>query len=92
MVEEANYTRYDAYGRYWSQLRDVEMTIDLGYSTLKYEGIRKDESFPLTRANLGWQASPRSTLDLAMNYGFSDAAESMIMANNTCLLYTSRCV
>ena len=83
VVEEANYTRYDAYGRYWSQLRDVEMTIDLGYSTLKYEGIRKDESCPLTRANLGWQASPRSTLDLAMNYGFSDAAESMIMANNT---------
>ena len=83
VAEEADYTRYDAYGRYWSQLRDVEMTIDLGYSMLRYKGVRKDESLPLARINLSWQPSPRSTVDLAMNYEFSDAAENMIMANDT---------
>lgn len=82
VAAEADYTRYDAYGRYWNQLRDVEMTIDLGYSQLKYEGARKDESLPLARATFNWQLSPRSTLDLAMNYEFSDAAENMILAND----------
>ena len=82
VVLEANYTRYDAYGRYRGQLRDVEMTIDLGYSTLKYEGVRKDESLPLARATFNWQVSPRSSVDLAMNYEFSDAAENMILAND----------
>lgn len=82
LAPEADYTRYDAFGRYWSQLRDVEMTIDLGYSQLKYEGARGDESLPLARANFNWRVSPRSTLDLAMNYEFSDAAENMILTDN----------
>ncbi|MET0892719.1 MAG: hypothetical protein ABWY01_04025, partial [Pseudoxanthomonas sp.] len=64
VAPEANYTRYDLFGRYVGQLRDLEMRFDLGYSKLKYGGVRKDESLPLVRAGFNWQLSPRSALTL----------------------------
>ena len=78
----ARYTRYDAYARYWRQLRDLEMTVDLGYSWLKYEGQRGDESLPLARGNLAWRITPRSSLTLGANYQFSDAAENLVAADS----------
>ncbi|WP_162349312.1 hypothetical protein [Pseudoxanthomonas gei] len=79
VAPEANFTRYDLYGRYVGQLRDLEMRFDVGYSKLKYGGVRKDESLPLARASFNWQLTPRSALNLDMNYDFSDAAENMIL-------------
>lgn len=79
LAPESEYTRYDAYGRYWRQLRDLETNIDLGYSVIKYGGVRKDESLPLARFSVNWQASPRSAVNLRLNYEFSDAAQNLII-------------
>ena len=78
----ARYTRHDAYERYWRQLRDLELTVDIGYSWLKYEGGREDESLPLARGNLNWRITPRSSLMLGANYQFSDAAENLVVADS----------
>ena len=74
----ADYTRYDGYGRYWSQFRSVELTVDLGYSRLEFNDRPANDAWmPLVRGDLAWRVSPRSTLDLALSYEFSDAAENL---------------
>jgi hypothetical protein len=75
----ADYTRYDAYARYWSRMRTLELTIDLGYSRLEYEDRPGDTSEPLGRVDLAWNASARSVLDLAFRYELADAADNLVV-------------
>lgn len=75
----ADYTRYDAYARYWSRLRTLELTVDLGYSRLEFEDRPGDTSEPLGRVDLAWNATARSVLDVAFRYELADAADNLVI-------------
>lgn len=75
---DVDYTRYDGYVSYASRLRTIDFSLDLGYSRLEFEDRPGDAWLPLARATLAWRPTSRSTLDLALGYEFSDAAEDMI--------------
>lgn len=77
----ADYTRYDGYGRYTSQFRTVDLSVDLGYSRLEFENSPKDDWLPLVRGNLAWHMSPRSTLDADLSYEYSDAADDLVVTD-----------
>jgi len=73
----SDYTRYDGYASYWSKFRSLELNIDLGYTRLEFNDRPDNAWLPLARGDLAWTISPRSTLDLALSYELSDAAENL---------------
>jgi len=74
----ADYKRYDGYLSYTSKFRSLDLSVDLGYSRLDFnDRPNSDDWLPLARANLSWNVSPRSTLDAAMSYEITDAAENL---------------
>jgi hypothetical protein len=79
---DADYTRYDGYLSYTSRFRSLDLDVSLGYSRLEFrDRPNLDDWLPLARADLAWHISPRSTLDAALSYEFSDAAENLAFTN-----------
>ncbi len=75
-----DYNRWGAFGRYTRKWAKVDLTTDLGYSWLRYNGgvSDLDRDSPLFRTDLLWHVTPRDILSLDMAYEFSDAATGML--------------
>lgn len=71
-----NYTRNDGYVSYLRNLKDIDMSFDLGYSELDLENDDTHTS-PLARASIGWRITPHTTLDARASYQFSDATQNL---------------
>lgn len=83
ITQSPDYDRYDAYLGYSRTLTNVDLDLAAGYSQLRFEDVDDDHGGPLFRADLGWRASARSTLNLALAYQYTDAAGSMLNAVGT---------
>ncbi|HEY6986582.1 MAG TPA: hypothetical protein VH375_10910 [Rhodanobacteraceae bacterium] len=75
-----DYNRWGAFGRYTRKWAKVDLTTDLGYSWLRYNGgvSDLDRDSPLFRTDLMWHVSSRDTLSLDLGYEFSDATTGLL--------------
>lgn len=74
----ADYRREDVYASYISTLANYDINLALGYSWVELLSSDIERSSPLVRGTFGWRASPRSTVNLAVSYQFSDSALDLI--------------
>ncbi|GAB3330836.1 outer membrane beta-barrel protein [Marilutibacter aestuarii] len=72
----SDYDRLDGYVNFQRNLRQLDFSVDLGYSTLD---IVDGDSYssPLGRASLGWRFSPETSINAQASYQFSDTAQSL---------------
>ncbi|MGB8634429.1 MAG: outer membrane beta-barrel protein [Rhodanobacteraceae bacterium] len=73
-----DFTRYDVYAGYTTQLAQLNLDLAAGYSRLDFQGIAKNSGGPLLRATLGWQASARSSFTGTFARQFTDAAAALL--------------
>lgn len=74
----ADYDRYDAYLRYRRESARLNLDASLGYTRLDQNSAAGEESSPLGRLQLDWQASPRSVISATAAYQFADTASDLI--------------
>lgn len=77
-IATPNYTRDEAYARYTSTLARSDIDVLAGWSKIDFDHAPSD-SKPLVKINLGWQFSPRQSLNITGAYEFSDAAQDMFL-------------
>ncbi|TBR36142.1 MULTISPECIES: outer membrane beta-barrel protein [Dyella] len=76
-----DYNRYEIYGRYTSQLKDLDLDAMLGWSRINFDQNGSD-SKPIARFSANWRASQHNTFIFAGAYQFADAAQDMAQAPN----------
>ena len=71
-----DYDRLDGYVNFQRNLRQLDFSVDLGYSSLD---IVDGESYssPLGRLSVGWRFSPETSIEAKASYQFSDTAQSL---------------
>jgi hypothetical protein len=74
----ADYRRLDTYATLNRNLANFDLNLRLGYSWVELLSFDGEQSSPLVRGVLTWRASPRSTINGALYYQFSDAAQELI--------------
>lgn len=74
-----DYRRDDGFVRLESELRRLELSLDVGYTRLRFDGARDDASAPLLRGRAQWQAGRRGTVDAVVGYQFADAAQELVL-------------
>ncbi len=71
-----DYDRLDGYVNFQRHLRQLDLSADLGYSSL--DVVDGDSySSPLARLSLAWRFSSETSLEVSGSYQFSDAAQSL---------------
>lgn len=78
----ADYDRYDAFIRYRRESTRLDLDASLGYTRLDQNSAAGEESSPLARLQLDWQASPRSVISATAAYQFADTASDLISDSN----------
>jgi len=73
-LENPDYRRQDAFGRFDAKGSRTELGVDLGYSRLLMPGANYDT--PLVRLDLTRRVSPDSTIGVALGHDYSDAADA----------------
>lgn len=76
-----DYNRYEIYGRYTSQLKQLNLDALLGWSQLDFDHAGSN-SKPMARVAADWQASLHNSFTLAAAYQFADAAQDIAQAPN----------
>lgn len=74
----ADYDRYDAFIRYRRESTRLNFDASVGYTRLDQNSAAGEESSPLARLQLDWQASPRSVVSATAAYQFADTASDLI--------------
>ncbi|GAA5076049.1 outer membrane beta-barrel protein [Lysobacter panacisoli] len=74
----ADYQRLDTYFTWNRNLANLNLEMRAGYSWIELTDFNTKDDAPLFRTVLTWRASPRSTLDAALYYQFSDAAQELM--------------
>lgn len=74
----SDFTRYDLYAGYTSQLAQIKLDLAAGYSKLDFKHIDESSGGPLLRATLAWQASARSSFTGTLARQFTDAAAALL--------------
>lgn len=74
-----DYRRDDGFVRLESELRRLALSLDVGYSRLRFDGDRDAASAPLLRGRAQWPAGSRGTFDAAIGYQFADAAQELAL-------------
>lgn len=77
-----DYDRYDAFLRYRRESTRLNLDASLGYTRLDQNSAAGEESSPLARLQLDWQASPRSVVSATAAYQFADTASDLIAESN----------
>lgn len=79
----SDYRRYDAYASYRAERRRFNVELDLGRSQLEFArdpltGARFEDSYPLGRLTLNFNASARSVFGITVRHQLSDAADYLL--------------
>lgn len=74
----SDYTRYDTYANYISELSAFRLDLSGGYSRINPRDGGGSTSSPLVRASVGWKVDPRNTLSVRGTYEFSDATRALV--------------
>jgi len=77
-----DYDRYDAYVRYRRESTRLNLDASVGYTRLDQASTAGEESSPLARLQLDWQATPRGVVSATANYQFADTASDLISGSN----------
>lgn len=77
-----DYRRYDAYARFEHALARLTLALDAGTSRIEYDSS-ESASHPLVRADVNWQATDTSALNLVATHQLSDAASAAIAGIET---------
>lgn len=81
-VANPDYDRYDAFVRYRRESTRLNLDASVGYTRLDQDSAAGEESSPLARLQLDWQAAPRSVFSATANYQFADTASDLISNSN----------
>lgn len=73
-----NYNGNAVYVRYLSQLAHLDIDVAAGWSQLVFHGA-PNETSPLLRLTVGWQASPYSNFSISGARQYSDATQELML-------------